>query len=60
MRNTIADLRLANAESERMRLRFAFEMEQMRKEQHLLKTCQQEGVALLQQLVQRICGVAEN
>ena len=56
MRTTIADLRLANAESERMRLRFAFEMEQMRKEQDELKTCQQEGVALLQQLVQRICG----
>ena len=56
MRNTIADLRLANAESERMRLRFAFEMEQMRKEQDELKMCQQEGVALLQQLVQCICG----
>ena len=56
MRSTIADLRLANAESERMRLGFAFEMEQMRKEQDELKTCQQEGVALLQQLVQRICG----
>ena len=60
MRNTIADSRMANAESERMRLRFAFEMEQMRKEQDLLKTCQQEGVGLLQHLVERICGVAEN
>ena len=60
MRITIADLKLANAESKRMRLRFVFEMEQIRKEQDLLKTCQQEGVALLQQLVQRICGVAEN
>ena len=40
MRSTIADLRLANAESERMRLQFAFEMEQMRKEQDELKTCQ--------------------
>ena len=56
MRSTIADLRLANAESERMRLQFAFVMEQMRKQQDELKKFQQEGVALLQQLVQRICG----
>ena len=44
MCSTIVDLRLANAESERMRTRFAFETEQMRKEKDLLKTCQQEGV----------------
>ena len=51
LRNTIAELKLAKAESEQVRLKFLVDMHEMRKQQAELKESQQQGVALLEMLV---------
>jgi len=48
LRRTIPDLRLAKAESEQVRLKFVFDMQDIQKQQEELQKSQQEGVALLQ------------
>lgn len=56
LRNTIAELKLATAESEQVRLKFLVDMQEMRQQQAELKEFQEQGVALLELLVERYCG----
>ena len=53
---TIADMRLAKAESEQLRLKFVVDMEDIRKQQLVLKKSQLEGVALLEMLAEQMRG----
>ena len=55
LRNTIAELKLAKAESEQVRLKFLVDMQEMRQQQQQLKESQEQGVALLEQLVAQYC-----
>ena len=55
LRTTIAELKLAKAESEQVRLKFLVDMHEMCKQQAELKESQQQGVALLEMLVARYC-----
>ena len=56
VRRTIADMRLARAESEQLRLKFVVDMEDIRKQQLALKKSQLEGVALLEMLAEQMRG----
>ena len=55
LRNTIAELKLAKAESEQLRLKFLVDMQEMRQQQQQLKESQDQGAALLEQLVAQYC-----
>ena len=55
VRRTIADMRLAKAESKQLRLKFVVDMQEIRKQQEGLKKSQQ-GVSLFELLAERICG----
>ena len=55
LRNTIAELKLAKAESEQVRLKFLVDMHEMHKKQVELKESQEQGVSLLEMWVVRYC-----
>ena len=56
VRRTIADMRLAKAESEQLRLKFVVDMEDIHKQQLTLKKSQLEGVALVEMLAEPMRG----
>ena len=56
VRRTIADMRLAKAESEQLRLKFVVDMEDIRKQQLALKKSQLEGFSLLKMWAEEMRG----
>ena len=56
LRSTIAELKLAKAESEQVRFKFLVDMQEMRKQQEELKKTQEHGAALLELLAEHYIG----